>query len=226
MEPIQRTSTLQRTTAAVRAALLSGEIALGDRLTEEALAAELGVARATLRTALHLLAQEGLIEQQPYRGWSAITLGAPDIWELYTLRAELEGFAVQTFIERQQAAPVGPLSKLRDVLEKACAKGDRVAASAADERLHRSVVQLAGHQRLLAQYDMMSAQIRMLIVSSNELILDLAELFEQHEPIFEVLTQGDAHRARQVIESHVRSEGEKLRRRVEEIERSRETSAS
>ena len=222
MERIQRTSTLQRTTAAVREALLSGEIALGDRLTEEKLADQLGVARATLRTALHLLTQEGLIEQQPYCGWSAITLSAHDIWEIYTLRAELEGFALQTFLERRRVAPISQLSDLRDELEKACARGNLVAASAADEKIHRSIVRLADHRRLLDQYDMMSAQIRMLIASSNELISDSAEIFEQHEPIFEAIARGNARQARKVTENHVRSEGEKLRLRVEAIERIKE----
>ena len=198
---------------------MSGEIALGDRLTEEKLADQLGVARATLRTTLHLLAQEGLIEQQPYRGWSAITLSAHDIWEVYTLRAELEGFALQTFIEHRRVAPISRLSDLRDDLEKACASGNLVAASAADEKLHRSIVGLADHKRLLDQYGMMSAQIRMLIASSNELISDSVEIFEQHEPIFEAIAWADAHQARKVIENHVRSEGEKLRLRVETIKR-------
>src|SRR5919201_5939750 len=54
--------------AALRQAILSGDVAPGQRLVEEELAGTLGVTRASLRAALFDLAAEGLVERIPNRG--------------------------------------------------------------------------------------------------------------------------------------------------------------
>lgn len=212
MQPIERTSTLQNTTAALRNALLSGEIGLGHRLTEERLAETLGVARATLRTALHLLANEGLVEQRPYRGWMAASLSAKDIWELYTLRERLETLAVELFLSGVEPKVPLDLEGLRRAFERACAQGHREEAGTCDAKLHRSIVHASGHSRLLAQYDLMSAQIQMIISSSNALVADLDKLFEQHEPIFAAIANRDVVSAKAAVAHHISTEGARLHR--------------
>src|SRR5262249_60851317 len=54
--------------AALRQAILSGDVAPGQRLVEEELAAMLGVTRQSLRAALLDLTAEGLVERIPNRG--------------------------------------------------------------------------------------------------------------------------------------------------------------
>ena len=52
----------------LRLAILAGDMAPGQRLVEEELAAMLGVTRASLRAALFDLTAEGLVERIPNRG--------------------------------------------------------------------------------------------------------------------------------------------------------------
>lgn len=93
LRPVARQSTEIIVTDTLRDYILSGEVAPGERLTEIALAEQLGVARATLRTALHRLTSEGIVVQTPYTGWHVASLSAQDVWEIWTLRGSLESLA-------------------------------------------------------------------------------------------------------------------------------------
>jgi len=95
VDAVLKRSAEAQATEILREQILTGHIRTGARLTEVRLAAELKVSRATVRTALHQLTVEGLIVQTPYTGWSVMTLTAHDAWELYTLRASLEGLAAR-----------------------------------------------------------------------------------------------------------------------------------
>src|SRR6187402_2358338 len=80
---------------ALRSMILSGELLPGDRLPENHLTAQLGVSRSPLREAMAVLEQEGLIVQAPRRGAIVAPLTAHDIYEIYTLREQLEELAIR-----------------------------------------------------------------------------------------------------------------------------------
>ncbi|WP_108261565.1 GntR family transcriptional regulator [Mangrovicoccus ximenensis] len=96
---IERKPVEQQALEALREAVVTGAIAPGERITEINLAAEMALSRATLRAALHQLAQEGLVTLVPYTGWRVLKLRPADVDELYTLRAALERLAAQLAAE-------------------------------------------------------------------------------------------------------------------------------
>jgi DNA-binding GntR family transcriptional regulator len=83
----------------VREALLewlaAGRLAPGQRLEEERLSQALGVSRTPLREALASLAQEGLVESVPRRGFRVPRLSAERVRDLYPLIGSLEGLALR-----------------------------------------------------------------------------------------------------------------------------------
>lgn len=207
MRAILKMTTETQVALALREELLSGSVAPGTRLTEEAMAADLGVARATLRTALNRLSQEGLVTQEPYRGWYAANLSAQDVWELYTLRGSLEALAARLAAQAQDNGPALEINSCLNMLSVACRSNDYAAAAKADFELHKQIVDRARHRRLAEQYRLISQQIRMLIASSNALITDLGTLFAQHEPIVDAINSGNAELAAQLSERHSLEEG-------------------
>ena len=90
---VDRRSLDRRVADALREEILSGRFPPGFRLVETWLAQQLHVSRGTVRAALAELAHQGLVEQVAYTKWSVPDLKAQDAWELYTLRASLEGLA-------------------------------------------------------------------------------------------------------------------------------------
>jgi DNA-binding GntR family transcriptional regulator len=83
----------------VREALLewlaAGRLAPGQRLEEERLSQALGVSRTPLREALASLAQEGVVESVPRRGFRVPKLSAERVRDLYPLIGSLEGLALR-----------------------------------------------------------------------------------------------------------------------------------
>ena len=79
----------------LRALILTGEYSPDERLIEEQLAERLGVSRTPVRQALTMLEAEGLVEIAPNRGATVCSFSFDDVWDIYDLRAVLEGHAAR-----------------------------------------------------------------------------------------------------------------------------------
>ena len=74
----------------VRDRILSGAVAAGRPVRQDALAAELGISKIPLREALARLEQEGLVRAEANRGFFVRPLTAAEAEEVYALRLSLE----------------------------------------------------------------------------------------------------------------------------------------
>jgi GntR family transcriptional regulator of vanillate catabolism len=77
----------------LRNRIYAGLLPPDTHLIEVPLASELGVSRTPLRDALGRLADEGLLAYVPNRGYIVRRFRFKDVYDAYTLRANLEGFA-------------------------------------------------------------------------------------------------------------------------------------
>lgn len=196
LRPVARLSAEAQATSILREYILSGALKPGARLTETPLAEQLGIARATLRLGLHRLAAEGLVLQIPYTGWQVIALSAQDLWELWTLRGSLESLASRILAERMTPEKRAILETAMQALAAACRGGRMEEVNEKDFAFHRTIIDLAEHGRLSAQYDRVEQQIRLYIASTNVLNEgDLSILIRDHERLTAALTQGDAVQA-------------------------------
>lgn len=198
-----------RAAGVLRNQIVEGLLPPGSRITEVHLAAEMGLSRTTIRTALHELANEGLLTLVPYTGWTVIKLDEKDVWELYTLRAAVERLAAQLMArlqEEERTALIVPF----EGLENACQNGDPLQIAEADFTFHKAIVDAASHRRLSAQYGLIEQQIRVYIRSSDALITHPSEIITQHKPMLDAILAGMAEKAGQLAEEHNLVEGEKL----------------
>ena len=164
------------------------------------------MSRGTVRAALALLASEGLVQQVAFTRWQVSETTPHDAWEIYTLRAALEGLAA-----RLAAANAGPedARRLRDaVAELAAAVAERrfEAVTDIDFRLHQEIVALAGHRRLSEQHGQVMQQVRFHMVHAGLLPADYEALVEEHAALIEAVVAGDDDLAEQLARTH--NEGE------------------
>ncbi len=210
LKPLARRSAEDAALDALRHHIVSGEAGAGARLTEQGLADSLGIARATVRTALHRLASDGLVRQTPYTGWHVIALTEVDLRELYTLRAALEGLAARLLASHVSGAARQSLEEAFGDLATACAAGDAMAITECDFTLHETLVALSGHQLLARHYAQLGHRLRMVIASSNALLARPAAILEQHRLWLAAITSGDVEIAGREAEAHCLGDGEKL----------------
>ncbi len=79
----------------VRADVLAGKLAPGQRLKLAGLRAEYGVSLSVVREALTRLAEQKLLRQQPQQGFEVAPLSVPDLLDLTASRVAIEGLALR-----------------------------------------------------------------------------------------------------------------------------------
>ncbi len=90
----------QETTRYLRDALLSGQYATGERMAVHQLAESLGVSTMPVREALVTLANEGLLEVIPRRGFRVARMGLRDVEDAFRVHAFVAGLLIE------EAAPI------------------------------------------------------------------------------------------------------------------------
>ena len=108
-----------RTLMALRELLLSGAFEPGERLSELALVARLGVSRTPIRLALDRLATEGLLEPSPSGGFLVRAFTLEDIWDAIAVRGVLEGTAARLAAERLgEICELDPIKELQQQMDE------------------------------------------------------------------------------------------------------------
>jgi DNA-binding GntR family transcriptional regulator len=218
-----RRALVDQLAAALQARILSGEIASGTRLRQEALADEFGVSRTPIREALRKLEATGLIELRPHRGALVRHPTAREIREAYEVRAELEGLAAELAATRIQDAQLDRLREAerlfrRSITSLLASRGR--APDPADETLrdweqandlfHIAIQEASGNERLrLTLADLHRSfprRLTWLALSGSSHLLE--ENVEQHAAVLRAIERRDASEARRLMSEHVRRAGE------------------
>lgn len=146
LAPLEIESLADRVYRRIRALILSGELAPGEPLRQEALAEGLGTSRTPLREALNRLASEGLIEFRPHRSAVVATFTQRDIEADYEARALVEPAAARLAAER---APRETALALESALAAQRAAGtDLDRQFEANKSFHVALVRGAGNPHL------------------------------------------------------------------------------
>jgi DNA-binding GntR family transcriptional regulator len=128
----------------LRQAILAGDMAPGQRLVEEELAATLGVTRASLRAALFDLAAEGLVERIPNRGARVRAVTLDEAIAITECRMALEGLCAAKAAERVTEPDAARLRQIGEEMERSVAEGELLKYSALNHELHRLVREISG----------------------------------------------------------------------------------
>jgi len=101
----------------LRRLILEGEYGPNERLVEEQLAERLGVSRTPIRQALTMLEAEGLVEITPNKGAMVCSFTIEDVWDVYDLRAVLEGHAARRAADCIEEDEMARLCSLAEEME-------------------------------------------------------------------------------------------------------------
>jgi DNA-binding GntR family transcriptional regulator len=143
----------------LRQAILAGDMAPGQRLVEEELAAMLGVTRASLRAALFDLTADGLAERIPNRGARVRAVTVAEAVAITECRMALEGLCAAKAAERITDPEATRLRQLGGQLERAVADGEPLKYSALNHELHRLVREMSGQAVAAALLERLNGQL-------------------------------------------------------------------
>ena len=127
----------------LRQAILSGDVAPGQRLVEEELAGLFSVTRASLRAALFDLTAEGLVERIPNRGARVRAVTMDEAVAITECRMALEGLCAAKAAELVTESQAARLQQLGEEMERSVADGEPLKYSALNHELHRRIREIS-----------------------------------------------------------------------------------
>ena len=192
----------------LRALILTGEYGPDERLIEEQLAERLGVSRTPVRQALTMLEAEGLVEITPNRGATVCSFSIEDVWDIYDLRAVLEGHAARRAAGRIERRELERLRELAREMEGLPGQFDDHeeeirALVALNQEFHGTIVE-ASRNRRLERLINRTVEIPLMFKAFYWYTLHERTISNHyHRQILEALENGDADRAEIIMREHV-----------------------
>lgn len=193
--------------------IVSGELAAGAKLNEAQLADELRVSRGPVREACRALSLSGLVRTEKNRGVFVRQITPEEAYEIYEVRAALEGMIGRLAAKRTQPAQ---LRRLRDIVARM-----RTASEALDPNayfplnieFHELLGEIAGNDALLRNYRRIVNELNLY---RRELTTRTAEMIpivtRDHEAVVEAIARGDEAEAGRLLLEHVLNSRERLHR--------------
>ena len=207
---------------AIREMILEGRFAPGERLHQDQLAEILGVSRTPLRTALARLAQDGLIDYEPNRGYRIRRFLVTDIRQAFTVRANLEGLACR--LAAEAGLSQGQLARMEALVHEGHAilsagrlDPDQLPAyRRMNVEFHETIIGAAGN-RWIGRFVHQSHNVP--LVSDRVILWDDFEVIhrshDDHRRILKALGDRDGTRAQNLMSEHVIFAGQLLADRLE-----------
>jgi DNA-binding GntR family transcriptional regulator len=201
----------------IREHILEGILPAGARLLETQLSEQLEVSRGTVRAALAQLAREGLVLQVAFTRWQVSETSPRDAWELYTLRAALEGLGARLAAGNASATDAKTLKATVAELTRAVKDQRFEDVTDIDFKLHQQIVEIAHHRRLAEQHGYIMQQVRFHMVHSGFLPKDYSALVDEHAALIGAVIDRNPDLAEQLARSHNESEVSALSAHSEQV---------
>jgi DNA-binding GntR family transcriptional regulator len=153
-------SAADRVAEALSEEIVQGRLQSGTRLTEETIAAALGVSRNTVREAFALLVSERIVVREPNRGVFVSSPGPDDVRDLYATRLVIEPAAVLWGPALTEAS----LAELRAAVDRgklARSNGRWEDVASANQQFHRGIAALGGSRRVNQHMGIVLAEMRL-----------------------------------------------------------------
>lgn len=107
-----------------------------DKLSQDDLAAKLGVSRMPLREAFRQLEAEGLVTVYPHKGVYVTALSPDEIQELHMIRTVLEGLAARLAAEKMTAETLAKLEAILAQMHQVAEEGQTEELLELDREFH------------------------------------------------------------------------------------------
>lgn len=191
--------------------ILSGERKAGDRLSQQSLAKEIGVAQGTVRESLLELHWLGLVNSIDRLGVFVEKLDAARICEAYQVREVLEGLASRLACDHVGRADIAELRQMAvDVLEFA-KQNDLQQMGATDHAFHLRIISLSRNKILIRL-----AETYRILGMAFWAARDPEIVRAEHLRIVDAIESNQAEEAERLARQHVRDTRRAIETQVEE----------
>jgi DNA-binding GntR family transcriptional regulator len=191
--------------AALRAAIITAELAPGRQLSENELAARLGVSRTPIREALVRLRDERLVEIVPQLGTFVTRISSPAVADAQFIREALECACVRRSAELATEDDVASLEDNLRAQERARDHDDFDAFYLLDDAFHQALCDLSEHHAVWPVSQRARGHLNRVRRLSMPVPSYLAEMIEQHRRVISAVADHDCDGAEALLRDHLRN---------------------
>jgi DNA-binding GntR family transcriptional regulator len=189
--------------------IIAGELQPGLPINEADFARELSVSKTPVREALRQLERDGLVQNVPGRGSAVSNINPQDIHEVLEIREIIEvGAAKRAALQHGNDELRKKLKESRKMLKESSSE-ESVHEWGSWEDIHLDIVTAVGNQALVEMYLGLLDRIRRIRSYYGRRFTQrrLHEILREHAEVLEAIVAGDAERAEQAVQRHLRNAG-------------------
>lgn len=187
----------------LREAIITGDLAPGERLMEIALADRLGVSRTPVREAIRKLELEGLVVMVPRKGAHVASINEKNLQDVIEIRMVLEEFAIGLACERITDAELLELKQIHDEFITCVGKGDPRTIAQKDETFHDAIFRATDNNRLISIIGNLREQFYRYRMEYVKDIENHEDLIRDHHDLLEAIIGHDGDRASRLMHDHI-----------------------
>ncbi|MFC5508448.1 MULTISPECIES: GntR family transcriptional regulator [Hyphomicrobiales] len=198
----------ERVTGELRALLVAGRLAPGEKLSLRRVAEALGVSMMPVREAVSRLAADGALEVLPGRAVRVPVLSLAQFRELTRLRLVVEGFAAEEAARQARPADIDRIAAFDAAFRQAASADppDSAAAVAANRDLHFALYEAAAMPSLIEMIERLwlkAGPILNLDMRHEPRRLEGGSAMQAHARLLEAVRRRDAPAARAALEDDI-----------------------
>ncbi len=199
----------------LRAMIAKGELLPGERIVPEQLAAQMGVSRTPIISALKRLAQEQVLEWRSRRGVHVRRLTPRELALVFEVREVLEGLAARRAAEIIQPHQIDNLKALFKDIDMTETPTSRHHYIRQDYLFHMGLLKIADSAPLFRTMESVNI---MVMAFSGGLLRPMRDVLAEHETILEALRRQDPNDAEAAARAHVHRSVVWLQSQADEFE--------
>ena len=179
----------------IRGAIVTGNLAPGERVKDTELAERMGLSRTPVREALARLADIGLVDAKPGVYTRIAVLDKEDVARTLAVLKVLDELAVRTAAPRLTGEDLDLMREVNDDFETAVARRDVPAALEADDRFHGIPVAVAENPLIGRIMDQLHPRIHRILYRKFSTLYGAQNTGGHHRELVELLASGRAEEA-------------------------------
>lgn len=192
---LQQSNLVEQVKEKLLAAIVSGELAPGERVVEADLARRMGISRGPVREAARLLQQWGILTAEARRGFFVRKVSLEEVDHLADYRICIESYAARRAVSLATKPQINNLREMYNTIVAAEKKRELnpLAALESTFEFHMYIFELSGNPRLTEAFSNLLIQIRQIATLVNladeasenffgKYLLQVVEAFETGDP--------------------------------------------
>ena len=189
--------------ATVLAAIVEARLSAGTPLSQNKLAARLGVSRTPVREALLRLERDGLVQRLPDSGFAVASITAAEVHEACDLLDLLDTYVYQRAAENLSQEQRSDLLELAESLVTKAESGDTEGWREADKRYH-AVVMSAASNRFVTQYLQQTRQrVQRFWLQTPYVGGRLRTCSQDHVTLAQAMLDADGQKLSETVHAHI-----------------------